>query len=90
MQNEDREAIQTLAKVIKEAALAVMEEAPFDKTVTGVVVAKSGNDYVVQCLGAQRTLKNKTGMVFKAGDPVYVLIPMNNTSHMFISGGTNL
>lgn len=90
MHNEDREAIQVLAKVIKEAALAVMEEAPFDKTVSGVVVGRSGAEYVVQCLGAVRTMKNGTGMVFKVGDPVYVLIPSNNASKMFIVGGTNL
>ena len=72
--------IETLDNVLPKA----INEADFDKTRQGTVIALPSSGYVtVIVIGKKHTLP--TDLTLKIGDKVFVTSPMNNDKLMFIN-----
>ena len=89
--NKSERALDELKKGIQTYVTKILENAPFDKTVTGVVNSVTNNLYTVTINQKQYTnvpclFKN----VITSGDIVKVRIPQNNYNNMYIEGKFNM
>lgn len=84
---EEFEAVQTLAKVVKETCEKIIAQGGFDRTVPGIVLSNQTIDGLVdvQVMGGQYTIHNGSSVIYKEGDSVWITVPCNDINNMFIN-----
>ena len=78
----ENEVINVLAEAMITIGNYLKDESPFDKTVEGTIKQITTEGYQVELLGSLYTIKDKT--TYTVGTKVWITIPCNNFSDMFI------
>ena len=86
---DDERAIQTLSKVINDTVAYQLATMPFDRTLVGEIKDQLINGYYnVEIQGVKYKVKSK--IKYSIRDKVYLLVPQNNMSNMFILATTSV
>lgn len=69
----------TIIKTIEIIVKSVLQNAPFDRTISAIIEKQSGdNEYKYKYQGSIGTALSLNKIVYKEGDNVYILIPAND------------
>ena len=80
--NEDKGAIDTLAKVICTVTESLLAKAKFDKSSIGVVVKKNDYTYTVKAFGSNYEVESN--LSFSVNQKVAVVAPQGNFSKLYM------
>lgn len=80
--NENKEAIETIAKVICSAVESLLAKAQFDKSSVGVVTERNGTFYHVRAFGSVYEIESD--LDFWVNQKVAVVAPQGNFSKLYM------
>lgn len=80
--NDNKSAIETLAKVICTTVDSLLAKAKFDKSSIGIVTGKNGTVYTVKAFGSNYEIESD--LSFSVNQKVAVVAPQNNFSKLYM------
>lgn len=75
-----------ILKTIREAVEASAKKLPFDRTVNGIILERTGHGYIAALEGQKIRVENGGLTDCEKNDSVRITIPQNDISRAFVQG----